>query len=844
MTHELILTSVAQGLDPNDSGFCPVVADSEITPRVKEHLLALSGYRYLVTDSGDLSRLSPVAYSHLILPGGLEHVLSCVAGAGTDYQGQPNAFAHHVVLEATECPAESPAWLLALPGFLLSEWSEPPVRFAQGRPIPTLTNPASLTRRQQIARQHRWLDPVKMTLTSSVDIEATAYLSAVQSNDEQIVLVAPPTSPCPIWKELTGDAGWGGILAETVLTGQSVVLVHNPEQNILPLFVEALALLPEYVAWRTTFSTYFSGLPEDIPCQWKGVIAGSEEVKLLVGGVDNIVIDLTIHVGEAPPGRYVNYARQGQEHMLPQDIEEYAAALAAANTKTKSHGDAPDQNTEKFNVSSDSFQIDVSDLLMPKIRLSPKRSNLLETLLHRSSRFQFYLLYGIMFILVLFLLFLAVDQAGDFGLVQKLRRWNQSTPSLQPDDPALEPAPEEKNELNVHAESILLQIEQEIFTSESENARKTFEEDREKQREPLRQFWENFVVPEFLAISFPTVENNQIDPPERKTFGELSQLHPFGAALELQFIPLFELPKMRLETSLVVETLPELLWRTSAVDTETELSTPMFLFRLSETGIDMDWQLEGLNNQYLHETILSSLGFLQLCVADVPESATQIPLFAPMETAPMAVSHLANLTLEEWETPEDVIELPFASELWQEIFVMLDPQRTIRLEVQWEPKGDWVRTLTPSESEFKAEIITTQEARKTTDSGDTFDRINITFMAEVSLEKIVWKGGEYAEQLRLEQENIRFRKEDLERNIGQLDTQIFDGNQSVIPERDELKIALRNHDFRLGEIDSILEKLPSAYRELATDELGRFHYSVFLESALSPRKLLIMRTLP
>ena len=842
MTHELILTSVAQGLDPKDHGFCPVAADSEISPRVIQYLTALSGYRHVAAELDQSSQWNPVAYSHFILPGELEHVLSRVAGTGVDYQGHPNTLAHHVVLERMECPAESPAWLLALPCFHLSTWNGSPVRFSQGRPIPTLTNPPSLTRRQQIARQFRWLDPQKIALTGLVDSEASAYLAACQNNDGQITLSTPPTTPCPAWKELTGDSGWGGVLAETVFTGQPVVLIYNPEQNILPLFVEALALLPEYSAWRTTFCTYFTGLPEETPCQWKGVIAGSEEVEPLIKDLNNLVIDLTVMLGEAPSGKYVDFARLGQEHMLPQDIEECAAVGIVANMDTKSY-DIPEQKTKKTNKLEtllDPAPIKEPHLFPPKIQLPPKHGGLLESLL-RSSRFQFYFLYSIMFALVLFLLVLAIDQAGDFGIVQSVRNWNQQTAFVPPDEWEPEPKPENIVEWEVQAETDLEQMEQEIFT-ELETSRKTFEEHRAEQREPLLLFLESFDVPEFLAINFPTVQNNHINIPEKKRFDELKPLHDFRAALELHFIPLFELPSIKIETSLIVESLPDWVWRTSAIDNETNLVTPMFHFQLMETGLEMEWQPEGLNNQHLYDTIFSSLGFLQLSVTDMPESAIEIPLFVPVETTPMKVSDLANLS--EQDPPEHVIDLPFASELWQAIFATMNPPRTLRFEVRAEPEGDWIRIESPSESQFQAKVRTGQEAKKLTESGDIFENIVVMFAAEASLEKIVWKGDEYAERLRAEQGNIRSLKEELENKIGQLETRIFDGDQSVRQERDAFRIELRDCDLRLGSIESILEKLPAAYREISENESGHFHYSVFLGSESTKRPLLIFRTVP
>jgi len=852
MTHELILTSVARGLDPKDSGFCPVAADSEITPRVVEYLTALSGYRYLIEESGDLFPNSPVAYSHLILPGGLEHVLSRVAGAETDYQDQPNALAHHVVLEAMECPAESPAWLLALPGFHLSEWNEPPVRFARGRPIPTLTNPPSLTRRQQIARQCHWLDPQKMALTSPVDTEATVYLSAVQHNDEQIVLAAPPTTPCPAWRELTGDPGWGGVLAETVFTGQPAVLIYNPSQNILPLFVEALALLPEFVAWRTTFSTYFMELPEEIPCQWKGVVAGSEETKRLTRDLNCLIIDLTVPMGEAPEGKYVDFARHGQDHMLPLDMEEHTVAIAAVNAETKVFGNDAKEDADKFDALSNPAPISISPPTPPKILLPQKQKGSLDSLLRRSSRFQFYFLYSIMFALVLFLLVLAVDQAGNFGIVQSLQNWNQQTVLVPPEmrEPEQWQGQNGIPELEAQAEADLEQIEQEIF-AELEAPRKTFAEYRAEQREPLLHFLNDFDAPEFLAINFPSVQNFEIDLPEKRTFAELSAFYDYGAALELQFISLFELLHMRVETLRVFESLTDSTWQVNAVDTDTDLVTPMFHFQLTELGLEMDWQPEGLNQQHLYDTIFSSLGFLQLSVADMPETAIEIPLFSPMEIAPMKISDLANLS--EQEPPEHIIELPFASELWQAIFdTMRHTMRlsfVLRLEVRAEPEPteDWVRIEMPSESEFQAEVFTTQQAGRPMEGGDiVFESIGILFSAEASLEGVVWKGDEYTERLRSEREDIRFQKEELERRIWQLQNRIFsEGRDAALLEGlEEHRAEVREHDLRLGEIESILERLPAAYREISENESGRFRYSVFLKSESTHRQLLILRTVP
>ena len=822
MTHELILTSAVQGLSPKVNGLVPMVSSEAMSPRIVEYLFALSGYRH--TDFG--SGKPPVAYSHFILPGGIEHVLSREAEFGIDDQQQPTIVAHHIVLEGMEFVPEGPAWLLALPGFHLSEWNEPPLRFSHGRPIPTLTNPPSLTRRQLIARQCRGLDPSKMTWTGCVDTESEEHLSSVRSNDYQIVLAAPPTTPCPTWQKAAGDPGWGGVLAATSFTGQPVVIIYNPEQNILPLIVEALALLPSYCPWQTTFCTYFTNLPDTISCQWKGALAGSDEAKRCADDSTYLVLDLTLPMGEAPPEKYVDFARHGREDLLPQDADEQLAALT--NADTKSYG-LEDNTLGKSDIPSHK----IPDALLPLI-LSRKHSNLFETLLHHSSRSQFYILYSVMFALVLFLLVLAVDQAGNLGLVQWLKHGSQQAIPVFRGDLKQEVNSEPKIEAVLE-----LEILEPSPLQEAEDVRKLFEENREKQKGPLRQCLDNLSIPKYSALNFPSVQDNQIDLPEKKTLGELSPLQPFGEALELRFIPLFELPKIQIETRLLVDALPDLIWQVEAV--ERNSTTPIFHFQLTEAGLEMDWHPLGLGNQHLYGTILSSLGFLQLSVADSPEAATQIQLFEPMKTEPVKIADLAGRA--ESENPEYVVELPFAAELWQRIFAERNPPNNVLLKVWTEPDGDWIQRKPSPPPEFCAEVLTAQQVGRQTENGETvFENIGILFAAAASLEKVVWKGDEYAGRLRAEAAEAKKIKDELEGQIRQLDVKVFEGNESARTERDRYRAECQQYDSLVRELESILEKLPAAYKEIGRNEMRRFHYSVSLQPPEGEQTLLILTT--
>jgi hypothetical protein len=483
----------------------------------------------------------------------------------------------------------------------------------------------------------------------------------------------------------------------------------------------------------------------------------------------------------------------------------------------------------------------------PAIQLPKKRAGLLGLFLHRTSRFQFYLLYSIMFALVLFLLVVAIDQIGNFGIIHTLQNPRREAVPVPPEVPPEAPLVQSiESELDRPSEPG--HSEDNIPPDANEVVRKTFEEFEEhkkQQRVPLLRLWETFNVPEFLAVNFPSVQNDEIDVPEQKTFAELKPIYPFGSALELQFVPLFELSQMRVVTRRVFAELPDLVWQAEAFDISTRENTPMFRFQLTEAGLVMNWQTEGLNNQYLYDTVLSSLGFLQLNVAGEPEEAArQIPLFAPVQTVPMKVADLANLV--EAENPEYVVELPFAAELWERVFAEMNPPRSILLDVQAEPAGDWVRIESSSALEFLTEVHvhTSQQIDKPTESGETFEPLVIPFAVSATLDNVVWKGSEYTERLRAEQEHIKSVKEMLGEKIEPLRKKAFEGDADAKRERDECEAELKKGDMRLKEIERTLEKLPAAYKEISQKESARFHYSVFLVSGDEKRKLLILTTKP
>ncbi|MFO0899989.1 MAG: hypothetical protein U0836_21360 [Pirellulales bacterium] len=277
MLQEIIYTSAAQGLKPGSRGFCTVMSSPGMPVNLAQQLEALSGYRHLFPPQDPQAALNPTVYAHLRLnlAGRPLHVLSRIADAGLDYSQRTNKFAHHLVLDAPDCPPGGPAWALAKPGLMATDWD------GQPRVAPVL---------RKLPRDER------------------------------------PEGPCTAWEARLGDAGWAGVLAETAAVGRSAVLLFEPGMEVLPLFVESLSLLPPAQRWTVTFSTFFTRLPPGVNCQWRAVLAGSAEARALAAG-PHLVIDLR-KPRPAPNGLLVETARTGEapEQGLELGDEDYVVA--------------------------------------------------------------------------------------------------------------------------------------------------------------------------------------------------------------------------------------------------------------------------------------------------------------------------------------------------------------------------------------------------------------------------------------------------------------------------------------------------------------------------------------
>ena len=246
MAQELVYTSAPRGLRLGSSGFCAVACTRGMAPNYLDLLESLSAYAPVYPPSSSRARLNPTVHSHyrFVIGGKAVDVVSRVAFAGADYSGRTNKFAHHLALDANERPLGGPAWLLSRPGLMLSEWVGEPRFIERSRTIP--------------------------------------------QGD-----VTP--APCDFWARQTGDAGWAGVLAQSLVDApkRPSFVVFEPGMPTLELAAEALRLLPPAQRWEVGFCTYFSALPVGTQCGWRFCLSSSAALKVARQTPDAVILDLT-----------------------------------------------------------------------------------------------------------------------------------------------------------------------------------------------------------------------------------------------------------------------------------------------------------------------------------------------------------------------------------------------------------------------------------------------------------------------------------------------------------------------------------------------------------------------
>jgi|GEM_PF-3546633 len=268
---ELQFTSAPRGLLPGTSGYCTVKATAGMPNSLRTALEGLSHYRHLFAPGDASSALNPVAWSHTILTaaGQQWHVLSRTQASGFDHTRRSNNFSHHIAISDDRLPNFGPAWLISQSKLLQSAWDQTVGELPTQNRLPYGTESASV---------------------------------------------------CRQWEAFTGDAGWGGVVAAHLsTTSASVVLVFQLGQDVLPLFRESLALLPERQRWGVTFNTFFTG--QSASYRLRGVLAGSPELTQLRRLPQVLILDLSDQLGIASAGEYTDAARTGNRRETPTAIQ-------------------------------------------------------------------------------------------------------------------------------------------------------------------------------------------------------------------------------------------------------------------------------------------------------------------------------------------------------------------------------------------------------------------------------------------------------------------------------------------------------------------------------------------
>lgn len=303
MIYELQYTSAPRGLLPGSSGYSTVKATAGMPPPLRTVLESLSVYRRVFPPGHAQAGLSPVAsWSHtrVSVGGRTWQVLSRTCDAGFDHTHRSNYFTHHIAVSADSLPPGGPAWLLSQSGLLATAWDG------------TVGEPASAVR-------------------------------LPSGNDTARV--------CGCWKELTGDAGWAGAVASHLARRSGpVVVAFSLGTDLLSLFAQAMALLPDSSRWVITFTTYFQGVSGTEPYRLRGVLSGSPEHKEAARLPQALVIDLGSQLGEPPANELVEVARTGRRaspaasvtfESVPDDQPEEGATSYGLQSRAKTAAEEP-----------------------------------------------------------------------------------------------------------------------------------------------------------------------------------------------------------------------------------------------------------------------------------------------------------------------------------------------------------------------------------------------------------------------------------------------------------------------------------------------------------------------
>lgn len=248
--HELINTSLPNGLIAGTHGFATVAMTRNLPDGLRVRLEQLSAYTHRTSAHDDsYLRQNPVNWQHLILPQG-EHVVSCIQPAPFDYTGRTNRLAHHFCFARDEFPRNGAETVIHLASdALTAAWTG----------------------------EARWLEG-NAALTARLIVDVSAN----------------PATTAPHWERLLGP-GIGLEMAKRVAQfvrenlhtpGKSLAFRVDAEtdadgRRLLGLFTDVISLLPQQMRRDVTFSTYAAALPTGMPCLLRGVYDDSAAFKVI-----------------------------------------------------------------------------------------------------------------------------------------------------------------------------------------------------------------------------------------------------------------------------------------------------------------------------------------------------------------------------------------------------------------------------------------------------------------------------------------------------------------------------------------------------------------------------------
>ena len=187
MSQELYYTSAPRGLKAGSRDYCTVAKTPSLSQALADELEVLTPIASCSCRATQTPKTiqSPGRTSRIRVEGEMVSVLSRICASGMDYTGRTNKFAHHVVLSDAERPKGGPAWLLSQGKLMTEEWNGHVGLLADGRILPRETP-------NRKSRRHG--------------------------------------------REVMGDAGWAGVLAETFIADPKrlVYLVFQPGITFCP----------------------------------------------------------------------------------------------------------------------------------------------------------------------------------------------------------------------------------------------------------------------------------------------------------------------------------------------------------------------------------------------------------------------------------------------------------------------------------------------------------------------------------------------------------------------------------------------------------------------------------